>query len=226
VKVFSKGTGRIYARRVLRSSGALSMIVALGAWSDAALAHNKFEVDATIGARVFGSGPAHFREGESAGDEGKVYARPALAYGGILGYRVERNGLVYLSFSRQVAPLHLDVNDQSDVVTGKVAIENYQFGGSVERTWGHWVPYFGVSVGAARWASLGGGGSRVFFAAVFDGGVKFDLHKNVHLRLLGRIPFTFTHGDLYCMSAGRCVALSHFSPWVQVEAQFGVGASF
>jgi hypothetical protein len=73
---------------------------------------------------------------------------------------------------------------------------------------------------------MGGGGSRVFFAAVFDGGVKFDLHKNVHLRLLGRVPFTFAHGDLYCMQAGRCVELSHFSPWVQVEAQFGVGASF
>jgi len=201
-------------------------VVALSMWSSVAQAHNNFEVDATIGARVFGSGPAHFREGDTEGDEGKVYARPALAYGGILGYRVERNGLVFLSFSRQVAPLHLDVNDQSDVVTGKLAMENYQFGGNAERTWGRWVPYFGVSVGAARWVSLGGGGSRVFFAAVFDGGVKFDLHENVHLRLLGRLPFTFTHGDLYCVSRGRCVALEHFSPWVQVEAQFGVGASF
>lgn len=198
----------------------------LSTGSDLARAHDKFEIDATIGARLFGSGPAHFREGQSAGDEGHVYARPALAYGGIFGYRVERNGFMYVSFSRQVAPVHLDVNDQDDVVTGKVAIENYQFGGNLERTAGRWVPYFGVSVGASRWVSMGGGGSRVFFAAVMDGGVKFDLHEHVHLRLLGRVPFTFTHGDLYCVSAGRCITLNKFAPWVQVEGQLGIGASF
>jgi hypothetical protein len=220
---FCHGVTRL-GRRKARASIALGC--AHLALSTVAAAHDKFEVDATVGARFFGSGPAYFREGQSQGDSGHVYARPAVAYGGIFGYRVERNGFIYVSFSRQVAPLHLDVNDQEGVVTGQVAIENYQFGGNLERTAGRWVPYFGMSIGASRWASLGGGGSRVFFAAVFDGGVKFELHEHVHLRLLGRLPFSMSHGDLYCVSSGRCIALTKFSPWVQLEGQFGLGASF
>jgi hypothetical protein len=107
-----------------------------------------------------------------------------------------------------------------------MAIEYYQIGGNLETTQGIFVPYLGASVGLARFRSYGGGADRLFFAPMLDGGIKFDLLPQLHLRILGRLPIVFSNGKLYCEDGKGCLELDKFAPIVQGEVQAGIGVSF
>lgn len=201
-------------------------VVSMLLMSQPAQAHDRFEIDVAAGMRVGGSGNALIKNADSTETEGKLRIDPAFSMSGSFGYRMQPSSFIYLLFSRQVANTHLDTDDQNNFVQGKLAIEYYQFGGNVEFTNGHWVPYLGASVGVSRWVSMGGGGSRLFFTAGLDAGIKLDVHEHVHLRLAVRMPVTMAHGDIYCTDPAACVELRSFTPMVQGEGQFGVGVSF
>jgi hypothetical protein len=189
-------------------------------------AHNRFEISAGAGLRWGGSGDAEYKPSADQTLEGKLRIDPAFAYGFQLGYRAQPDGFAYLAFSRQVADVHLDGDDQDNLVKGKLAIEYYLLGGNVEWTRGRWVPYLGAAMGASRWVSVGGYGSRLFFTAALDGGLKFDLFEHVHLRLSGRLPITMAHGDIFCASESSCLEFPKLTPQVQGEALLGAGVSF
>lgn len=212
-------------RMIMKAMSPLAVFAAL-LMTQPAQAHNRFEIDVGAGVRVGGSGKALIYDAQKNATEGKLRIDPAFSMSGMLGYRTQPNSFLYLLFSRQVANTHLDTDDQKNFVQGKLAIEYYQFGGNVEFTSGHWVPYFGASVGVSRWVSLGGGGSRLFFTAGLDAGIKLDLHEHVHLRLAARMPVTMSHGDIYCLAPSDCVELRSFSPIIQGEGQLGIGVSF
>lgn len=192
-----------------------------------ATAHNEFEIDLTGGYR-FGSKIKAVTEDDQGNvvSDGDYRIDGAFAFSAIAGYRIQPDGFIYLSYSRQQTTSEYEGNGGVNI-SGKTAVEYYQFGGNVEMTRGRFVPYLGFSVGLARLAALGGGGSsRVFFAPVFDSGFKIDLHKNVHLRFLGRLPVFFASGDVFCPSGGTCVEASQIRLMAQPELHAGVGVSF
>lgn len=193
-----------------------------------AIAHNPFEIDVTGGYR-FGSKV----ELSSRDDEGTIVSQGdfrvdgSFAFSAIAGYRIQPDGFIYLSYSRQQTnATYSDNTNGSTDFSGRSSLEYYQFGGNVEMTRGIFVPYLGFSLGLGRLAALGGDSSRVYFAPVFDSGVKIDLHENIHLRFLGRIPVLFMSGDVFCPSGATCLESDQIKPMAQVEIHGGVGVSF
>lgn len=205
----------------------LFTFAALLSWTNAALSHDHFEVDGTVGARFGGRASALSRNSTTGVDQAGTWVlSPGVAYGAIFGYRSKPNGFAFLSFSRAQSATRFQVDGEGNVNTGTLAIEYYQLGGNLEITRGVLVPYFGASVGLGRFAAIGEGTDRIFFSAVVDGGFKIDLHRHVHLRLLGRFPITLANDALRCMGEGSCVTLEKLTPFVQVETQLGLGVSF
>lgn len=200
----------------------LLIVTLVGTISGWCKAHNQFEVDATAGYRL-GGGAGVTIEGQ----EGWIGFDGAPSYGGIFGYRLQPDGFVFLSYSRQQAALTY-TGDAGASATSGVSVEYLHFGGNIETTRGRLTPYIGVSVGATRFADLSGNsGQQWFFSAALDGGVKFEVHEFVHLRLLGRLPFTVLSSDATVLCpGGGCVAAPEGQPMVQVELQGGVGVSF
>lgn len=213
-----RGMGRSVRRLVLLLSFAV-----LTTLSGRARAHNTFEVDGSLGYR-FGGG-SNVRV---AGQEGWIGFEGSPSYGAIAGYRLRPDGFLFLSYSRQQTALVYTADGGSTASSG-VSVEYLHFGGNVETTRGRWTPYLGVSVGATRFADISGSGAgqQWFFSAAFDGGVKFEVLDFLHLRLLGRVPFTILSSDTGVLCpGGGCVVSPSGEPSVQVELQGGVGVSF
>jgi hypothetical protein len=61
---------------------------------------------------------------------------------------------------------------------------------------------------------------------VFDSGFKIDLHKNVHLRFVGRLPVFFADGEVFCTSSDACAEATQIRLMAQPELHAGVGVSF
>lgn len=218
---------------VMAQSGSMKKILlpaalALCTFAPVAQAHNQFELTAGAGYRLpfgvdLGSEDA---EGNFL-EDGRLSFEGAPIFTGIAGYRIQRDGFIYLSYTRGVH----DVSYQGDAAdvgydfTGSRVIEYYQFGGNVEMTRGRFVPYMGFSLGLGRIASVGGGDGRTFFAPVLDPGIKIDLHKHVHLRFMGRLPIMMTNKDVVCLADG-CIHAKQISPIAQLELLGGVVASF
>src|SRR5690606_20292264 len=100
------------------------MGVCLGALtlSSEALAeeNHKFEIDVTGGYRFGGTlkvdldnDPSDDDDTEDRVADGKVSANGAPAFGGILGYRVQQNGFIFLSYSRQATTVRYRPEDPS-----------------------------------------------------------------------------------------------------------------
>ncbi len=206
---------------------ALGSLVPVLTVAEHARAHNRVELSATAGYRFGGRARVQFdREGETSASSGRFVLEGSPSFGALVGYRVQHNAFAYFSYSRQQTTVRYDEGAVRDLVTGTMAVEYYQVGGNMETTRGLFVPYLGASVGFARYRSFGGGADRLFFAPALDGGLKVDLHKNVHLRVLGRLPIVFSSGSLYCRDDSGCIEQDRFAPIVQGEVQAGIGLSF
>ena len=205
--------------KILRTSFA---IVAIILAVQPAQAHNKFELDLTGGYR-FASKVELPQNDDGAGD---FKLAPSFAFSAIAGYRAQPDGFVYLSYSRQQTKVEYQSDDAGTDFSAKATVEYFQFGGNIEMTRGRLVPYLGVSVGAARLATVGEGSSRFFFAPVIDTGFKVDLHEHVHLRFLGRLPVIFMSGDAFCTDGTGCLTVDQIKPMAQFELHGGVGVSF
>lgn len=205
---------------------ALALAGLLGGYSPSAKAHNPFEVDVAAGYRLPGGVDVEQldADGNEVG-EGRLQADGSVVLSGTLGYRIQPDGFIYLTYSRTQTTFRFEADDTGTDFSNEGTLEYFQFGGNVETTNGIFVPYLGFSVGLGRLASLGGGGSRVFFAPVLDGGLKIDLHEHVHLRFVGRLPVLFARKDIFC-SGASCAHSTVLRPLAQLEVLGGVGVSF
>ncbi len=194
-------------------------------------AHETFEVDIT-GGYAFGTRLEASQEnvdGELREGDGDFRLDGGFAFSGIFGYRMQPNGFIYLSYTRQQTTADYQATGATGVdLNTSASLEYFQFGGNVEMTRGIFVPYIGVSLGLARLAALGevGEGSRLFFTPVIDGGVKIDLHRHVHLRFLGRMPAVFTSKELFCITGAGCAVVTKVKPMAQLQLHAGIGVSF
>lgn len=161
--------------------------------------------------------------------EGHLSFDSSPSYGGMVGYRVQPNGFVFLSYSRQETTAHYRQNTAAgtDVQDGSASIEYFQLGGNLEYTRDRFTPYGGLSLGTTRFASLDvNSGDSWQFSAVLDGGVKIMLLPMLYARLLARMPLTFQSGSVYCFSGFGCAVTLNGTPLVQGEFQAGVTLAF
>lgn len=193
----------------------------------AAHAHNQFELTAGAGYRLpFGVDMGRVNEDGEFVEEGRLSFEGAPIFTAIAGYRLQRDGFIYLSYTRGVHDVtYKDADLDGFAFSGSRVVEYYQFGGNVEITRGRFVPYMGVSLGLGRVASVGGGDGRLFFSPVLDPGFKIDLHEHIHLRFMARVPIMMTNKDVVCSDAG-CVHAEQISPIAQLELLGGLVVSF
>ncbi len=193
-----------------------------------------FELDATIGTRFGGRLAVDLEDGNGASvDSAKLSTDSSLAWGIIGSYRVQRNGNIFVSYSRQETTFRLRTSGVSedgwavDEVDGDASIEYFQFGGNLQATGSLVVPYLGVSVGLTRIAaSKENGGDWARFNVTLDGGLRFDFFPLIDLRVFSRVPFTFPATEVYCFSGYGCALTTNRSPYVQGELHAGLGLKF
>jgi hypothetical protein len=201
-------------------------LIASCAIATRANAHNPFEVDVAAGYRLPGGIDVDRVDADDmAIDDGRLSAEGSFVVSGTVGYRLQPDGFIYLTYSRTQTTFAYEADGSAG---GSLeldgSIEYFQFGGNVEKTMGVIVPYMGFSLGLGRIAGSGID-SRLFFAPVIDGGFKFDVHEHIHLRLLGRVPILFATKDVICTDA-QCLHAAQLRPLAQIEVLGGVGVSF
>jgi hypothetical protein len=192
------------------------------------IAPKRIELSATAGARFGGSLDVEPEGATDSANNGRLSFDDSPSYGGILGFRMQKYGFGFLSYSRQETTARFrQFSDEASQKTASASIEYFQVGGNLEITHGRITPYFGLSIGPARFASLeSNGGDAWFFSAALDGGVKVRLLPFLYLRLLGRLPVTLQSSSLYCFGGVGCVVAVHGQPLVQGEVQGGVTLAF
>lgn len=191
-------------------------------------AHDTFELTAGAGYRLpFGIDMGSEDAEGNFLEDGRLSFEGAPVFTAIGGYRIQRDGFIYLSYTRGVHGVSYEGDDPSATYsfTGSRVIEYYQFGGNIEITRGRLVPYMGFSLGLGRIGPLGGGDGQLFFAPVIDPGMKIDLHEHIHLRLMARVPIMMTNKDVVCVDAG-CIHAEQISPMAQLELLGGLVVSF
>lgn len=223
----SGGLGSATSSFVQHKPRLFALLLAVGGWirPTNAEAHERWDVDATFGARFGGDTDLN---AESGG--GHVNLAPSFSWGGILAYRLQRDGFIYLSYSRQETNARFtQPGTVSPVATGGVSMEMFQFGGNIETYRGPLVPYLGFSLGANRLAALGRAARDEWsFGLVFEAGTKFEVTKWLHFRLLARLPITFLgkETNVLCLTASECVVGLDGEPLIQGEVHGGLGISF
>jgi hypothetical protein len=192
-----------------------------------AVAHEHFEVDLALGYRAFGGVDI---PDTSPGGKGFVSLDGSFVWSPIVGYRVRRDAFLFLNYTRQETTARFTPSqDALSSLSGGVAQDSIQFGGTVEKTLGRFVPYLGLSVGVLRLSAIGRSARDEWnFSAAFDGGLKFDVTRWLHLRVLGRLPLTFYGGksSVLCLRADNCLVELDGQPSFQAEVLGGLGFSF
>lgn len=157
---------------------------------------------------------------------GNVSFDGAPVYGALLGFRAQRNGYAYLSYTRMETTAYyrpsggFETNAQTDV-----SFDYLQVGGNLEAPHGRVVPYLGLSIGATRLAPIDGSGNDWSFSAVLDGGVKIMLADFLDLRVIGRMPLSFVNGEAaaLCVGGVGCAVRYSGQPLLQGQALLGLG---
>ncbi len=186
-------------------------------------AQSRFDLDAAIGFRFGGSADV-----EADGAEGRVTIGDDVAFTAIAAYQVQPNGTVFLNYTRQVSTLSYISDDLQKRADTPFSTDVIQFGGNLELPRGRVIPYLGFSIGATRFGAMDEGYDSWAFSMALDGGVKIDITEWLHLRFLGRIPFTFATSEAgaFCVSPVGCMILVSGGPIVQGEVYGGFGVSF
>ncbi|MCH2110044.1 MAG: outer membrane beta-barrel protein [Polyangiaceae bacterium] len=206
----------------------ICLVTAVLAGGVDAYAHPDLEITGNVGARFGGSVKVNAPDG-SAGETGKVTAPASLAYGATVGYRVQPNGFIALSYSRQQTELRYRVTGESVSASQDASIEYLQFGGYLHTERRHFFPYLGFSIGTTRFATLGKGGSDEWrFSGVLEGGVKWQAIEHLQFRLLMRMPITVLSGDssVFCVSGSGCLISYDGPTLIQGEALAGISLTF
>ena len=157
---------------------------------------------------------------------GNVSFDGAPVYGGLLGFKAQRHGYAYLSYSRMETTAYFrpaggfETSRQTDV-----SFDYLQVGGNLEAPQGRVVPYLGLSLGATRLAPIGGSGNDFSFSGVLDGGVKIMLTQFLDIRVIGRMPLSFISGEAsaFCVGGAGCLVRYSGQPLLQGQALLGVG---
>ncbi len=154
-----------------------------------------------------------YRFGGTVGSEtGQFSVDPNVDWGATLGYRVKRDGLVELVYSRQSTPIQFHPDGGASVTVGDGSIEYFQLGGALE--FGNdevTKPYFALTVGGTRFAaenSAVGDEWRFSFGAAL--GLKFYLSQHVGLRTQARLWMSTLSSDtnFWCTLPGGCVIVA------------------
>lgn len=197
--------------------------------SGSAAAHNNVEV-AGYGGYAFT--PGLDVENVAIGGRsvnGHVSFDAAPVFGGLVGYRLEKEGFIYLSYSRTETNAHFrEKGDFAILGSRGISLDYFQFGGYIEKWRGPLAPFLGFSLGATRLGALGAEGSNVNLSAVFDAGVKLEILRFLHLRLMGRIPFSFINGEsqALCVTGSTCAVTLGGDPLIQAQVLLGLGLGF
>jgi hypothetical protein len=215
----------VNSRFPLRLAAALAFVGALFV-APPASAHNRFELDGGIGYRFLG-----VIDSAGADEPGKVVLDGGLSWGVRAGYRIQKNGFIFLNYSRQETVARFLATDALGTTGAQpLSLEYMHFGGNIEATRGIWVPFFGFSLGLLRMAQLSSASpaSDWAFSAAFDGGLKLDVLPWLHLRLVGRTPITVLPSPLRapCPVGAACPLPVSMPVMIQAEAQAGLGVSF
>ena len=113
-------------------------------------------------------------------------------------------------------------------------VEYLQFGGTVsypDAEYTHVIPYFGMTVGAARFSPDASGlDDETKFAATLGGGLRIPINKNFGVRLDLRVFGTVldSESDIFCVSSGglTCRIKAKGDFFVQYAANLGVTYGF
>lgn len=189
-----------------------------------ALAHeHRFEVGAEAGAGFTFDLPV-----DSSDGPGNLSVDGAPVFGGRLGYRIQENGFVYLSYHHQDTTAYFRESGEFETSgTARINFDQLQFGGNLAFRYNSLVPYFGFGLGGLRIGSRDTSGSSLSFSISFDGGVRWELLPFLHVALIGRLPISFVTGDsgALCVNHG-CVFTYRGDPLVQAQVLLGAGLQF
>jgi len=159
-------------------------------------------------------------------EEGNVSFDSAPVYGGLLGFKAQRHGYAYFSYSRMQTTAYFRPSGGFDTTRqADVTFDYFQVGGNLEAPQGRVVPYLGLSLGATRLAPVEGSGNDVSFSGVLDGGVKIMLIPFLDIRLIGRMPLSFISGEAaaLCVGGAGCAVRYSGQPLLQGQILLGVG---
>jgi hypothetical protein len=113
-------------------------------------------------------------------------------------------------------------------------VEYLQFGGTVsypDAEYTHVIPYFGMTIGAARFSPDGTGlNDETKFAATMGGGLRIPINKRFGVRLDLRAYGTLFNSDseIFCVSAAglTCRIKAKGDFFLQYSANLGVTIGF
>jgi hypothetical protein len=188
---------------------------------------NRFEIGAYAGYLFGSSADGHNETGTSSASlEG------APSYGGIVGFRVQPNAFVELSYWRQQTELSLR-QSTAEPYRYDLLLQYFQIGGLLEfplPTVPWLLPTFGGTLGATVFTASDDQRSydEVRFSVIFEGGTKIRLTKFLGLRLRARAFLTFLvdEGSLFCAGGLGCAYAYSGSALLQGELGGGAYVSF
>ncbi len=142
-------------------------------------------------------------------DVGKFSANDNLAWGATLGFRVKRDGLVELVYSRQSTSIDFKPDTAGRYTVGDAAIEYLQIGGALE--FGNnpnTKPFFALTVGGTHLAPQSDNlGSEWVFSFGGALGLKTYLNQHIGLRAQARLWMSTlsSNTEFWCSLPGYCV---------------------
>jgi len=173
---------------------------------------------------------AGYRYGGTVNSEnGTFIANDGFAWGGTIGYRVKRDGLVEFVYSRQETNILFDADLAPEVTVGDAAIEYFQVGGALE--FGHdenTKPFFALTVGTTRLSPQSSGlGDDWLFSFGGALGIKTYLSRNIGLRAQARLWMSTLSSDtdFWCTLPGGCVIVASNSTFF-TQGEFSGGVMF
>jgi hypothetical protein len=162
---------------------------------------------------------------------GQLSLDSSLSYGLMVDIRVRPDATLHAVWDRQDTVL--DFHD-SDLffprrVLVDVAVEYYQFGGTLEFPRERLRPYIVLTVGATRFdAKVDDFGDEWRFSIGFGGGLKTYVSSRFGFRADARVWPTLvnTSGGFFCSAPGGCLVSLEADAFVQVNASAGFFLAF
>jgi len=167
-------------------------------------------------------------EGESELLKSEADIESAPSYGAFLDFAVRRGAFAELSYSRQDTEMSVRISDGTQA-RYDLLVQTAQIGGLLEFRVprAEWLrPVFGGTIGATIFATDDEGMDYEEWrlSLIFETGAKFQLVRNLGIRLRARLLTTFLADDsaMFCATGAGCAFAYSGVPIFQGE--FGAGA--